>query len=250
MSEFGRNFDSSALRYEQWVEFFFDRPVPPPTDDVGKRFFDDDLREEYTFFDASDPARVVSYMTRLFGDFPNALAGFTLPQINQGIWVMFGCNFECQRYLFDSSVPLAARLECIRSMHCVYADFVAPSNAGEMENCFYMWWDLIAGSFWSKFCEYPVSKSFDETSAECFFKKDLKNLDEEAWQIFDTMFETLLKVLALNDDRAQTYALHGLGHLSHPKVKEVVQSYIDAHVTEFDEKDLRWVEQCRDGVVL
>ena len=79
-------------------------------------------------------------MTRLFGDFPKALATFTLPQINQGVWVMFGSNFECQRYLFDPSVPLEKRLGCIRAMFCVYADFVAGSDVPEMESCFDMWW--------------------------------------------------------------------------------------------------------------
>jgi len=251
MSEFGRNFDCSALSYDQWVRFFFDRPNPPQTDDLGYYFFDVDLREEYTFFDVEHPTKVVSHMTRLFGDFPKTVSVFTLPQINQGVWVMFGNNFECQRYLFDPSVPLEKRLECIRSMYCVYADFVAPCVVPEMENCFQMWWHFIAESFWSRFYDYPNdSKSFDETLEQYPLEKDLNKLNEEAKQILDTMFETLVRILALDDDRAQEYALHGLGHLSHPESKDVVQSYIDAHITEFDEEDLKWVQQCRDGVVL
>ena len=42
---------------EQWVRFFFDRPEPPQTDNLVNYFFDVDLREEYTFFDAHDPDR-------------------------------------------------------------------------------------------------------------------------------------------------------------------------------------------------
>ena len=182
MGEFGRNFDCSALSYHQWVRFFFDRPDPPQTDGLVNCFFDVDLREEYTFFDAQDPAKVVNHMTRLFGDFPKALSVFTLPQINQGVWVMFGHNFECQRYLFDRSVPLEKRLACIRSMYCVYAEFVASSRVEVMAGCFSMWWDFIAESFWSQFYDYPNgSKSFDETLEQYPLKKDLKKLDEEAW---------------------------------------------------------------------
>ncbi|MCM3873796.1 MAG: hypothetical protein ND895_24170 [Pyrinomonadaceae bacterium] len=251
MSEFGRNFDCSALSYDQWIRFFFDRPESPQSDDLVNYRFDFDLREEYTFFDAQDPAKVVSHMTTLFGDFPKALSAFTLPQINQGVWVIFGSIFECQRYLFDPSVPLEKCLGCIRSMYGVYADFVALSDVEVMENCFSMWWHWIADSFWSQFYDYPNgSKSFDETLEQYPLKKDLNKLDEKGWQILETMFETLVRILALDDQRSQEYALHGLGHLYHPKVKEVVQSYIDAHVTEFDDEDLKWVQQCRDGIVL
>ena len=105
-------------------------------------------------------------------------------------------------------------------MYDVYANFVAPSDVEEMENCFDMWWDVIAGSFWAQFYDYPNgSKSFDETLEEYPLKKDLNKLDEEAWQILETMFETLVRILALDDDRSQEYALHGLGHLNHPRLK-------------------------------
>ena len=164
---------------------------------------------------------------------------------------MFGDNFECQRYLFDRLVPLEKRLACMRSMYCVYADFVASSQVEVMASCFSMWWDFIAKSFWSPFYDYPNgSDSFDEILDQYPLEKDLNKLDEEAWQVLDTMFETLVRILALNDHRAQEYALHGLGHLYHPKVREVVQSYMDAHVNEFTEENLKWVQQCRDGVVL
>jgi hypothetical protein len=222
MNEFGRNFDCSVLSYDEWVRFFFDRPDPPRIDDLVTYFFDVDLRDEYSFFDAQDPAKVVSHMTRLFGHFPKALSAFTPAQISQGVWVMFGSNFECQRYLFDPSVPLEKRLACIRSMYCVYADFVAPS-VEVMENCFSMWWDWIAETFWLQFYDYPNgSKSFDELLEQYPLEKDLNKLDKEAWQILETMFETLVSVLALDDSRSQEYALHGLGHLNHPRVKEVV----------------------------
>lgn len=250
MYECDRTFDSAAPSYDEWVRFFFDRPEPPKIGGV-EHFFHHDLQEDYTFFDARDPARVIDHMTRLFGNFPKTLSVFPLPQINQGIWVMFGCEFECQRYLFDRSVPLEKRLECIRSMYFVFADFVAPSEVEEMEGCFFMWWDLIADSFWMQFYDQPdMSKSHDDDLGQFPLKKHLNKLDNDAWQILETMFETLVRILELDDERTQGYALHGLGHLNHPKVKELVQGFIDAFPNVFTEEGLKWVQQCRDGVVL
>ena len=48
------------------------------------------------------------------------------------------------------TTPLRERLECVRSMYLVYADYVAKSKVDVMENCFLMWWDLVAGGFWQQ----------------------------------------------------------------------------------------------------
>ncbi len=103
-----------------------------------------------------------------------------------------------------------------------------------MENCFDMWWDILGHSFWSQYN----------------YSYDLKQLDDESRQILDVVFETLVKILTLDDVRTQSYALHGLGHLRHPKVKEVVQNYIDTHHSDWTDEGLKWLEQCRDGEVM
>ena len=43
------------------------------------------------------------------------------------------------------------------------------------------------------------------------------------------MYQTLLKILALDNPACQWSALHGLGHLYHPLGRETVQSYLDTH---------------------
>jgi hypothetical protein len=60
------------------------------------------------------------------------------------------------------------------------------------------------------------------------------------------MFETLKRILDLPHTETQRCALHGLGHLHHPEVRETVQHYIDANQSQFP---LSWLEQCRDGTV-
>ena len=45
----------------------------------------------------------------------------------------------------------------------------------------------------------------------------------------DVMFETLLEILALESENCRAAALHGLGHLRHPKTEEAISEYIHRH---------------------
>lgn len=244
------NFDSSRLSYQEWIDFFFNRTV---IEDVA--LSTNEFTNGYTFFDVSDPAGIISHLTRMCREFSILADRFSLPQIDQGIWVIFGPTFEYQRCLFDRSVPVSMRVECIRSMYQVYADFVAPSDVEAMENCFYMWWDLIGESFWSEFYDYSQlhdpSAPLDELLSNGEENRYvLDKLDEDSWQILDAIFETLVRILALDDARARQAALHGLGHSHHPHVKAVVQGFIDAHRGELTDEALEWVERCRDGTMM
>jgi hypothetical protein len=63
----------------------------------------------------------------------------------------------------------------------------------------------------------------------------------------DVLFETLSRILEIQDKETQPCALHGLGHLYHPGVAELVQRYINSGKSELP---LVWVERCGDGRVL
>jgi hypothetical protein len=230
MDEDFQDFDYSILSYEEWLCFFFDRPVMPDITDSGDMYYAD----SGMYLQASYPAKVIEHLTKFCQNFRDVSERFTLPQLNQGIWAILGAYYNHGEHLFDRSVALEGRINCIRSMYHVFADFVAKSEVEVMENCFYMWWDILSESFWSQH--------------NYFY--DLRQLDDESWQTLDAMFETLVKILALDDIRTQSYALHGLGHLRHPKVKEVVQNYIDIHHDEWTDEGLKWLELCRDGEVM
>jgi hypothetical protein len=64
------------------------------------------------------------------------------------------------------------------------------------------------------------------------------------------MFETLTKILALEDDRCQSAALHGLGHLQHPAVRDTAQKYMNANSEKLPRDGFKWLERCRDGTVM
>jgi hypothetical protein len=45
----------------------------------------------------------------------------------------------------------------------------------------------------------------------------------------DVIFETLASILELESEACQGAALHGLGHLHHPKTEELIKSYLQRH---------------------
>lgn len=239
MTEELKNLDLSSKSFDQFVEFFFNRVVLP-----DEKQFDYYLTglagEQYEEAVASSPAIVVEHLTKLFMDFGLIAPNYSLAQLDQGIWGIFGENLRLYELLWNSAVPLEQRINCIRSMFFVYSDFVSKSEEEVMAGCFDMWWDLILHGFWfqQKLFERNI-KTGDESK-----------LDAESRLLLDVMCETLEKILGLPDARTQGYALHGLGHLHHPAVRETVQVYIDNHKTELTEQSLRWLEQCRDGTVM
>lgn len=79
------------------------------------------------------------------------------------------------------------------------------------------------------------------------WRGDASKLDSEARCLLDVMFETLGRILLLPDWDSQKSALHGLWHLYHPEVGNVVQEFIDANKSAFS---LKWLEQCRDCDVM
>ena len=158
--------------------------------------------------------------------------------------------FDLVKHLWDNSVALNDRIECIRSMYFVYSDFVVKSDVEIMENCFDMWWDRVAASFWF---QTDFLESSGPPKWQCPRRVghgEVSKLDRNSRALLDAMFETLQRILELPDRRTQHFALHGLGHLHHPGVYELVQKYIDDYRGEFTQDDVRWLEHCRDGRVM
>jgi hypothetical protein len=177
-------------------------------------------------------------MTKLFSEFGEIAPKYSLAQIDQGIWGILGENLRLYEFLFDASVPLPNRLKCVRSMYYVYSDFVAKSDADPDPDLsgFWMWWDLVLHGFWT-----PPRPFVAGT-----YRGDASKLDSESRVLLDVMFETLKRILDLPHAETQRCALHGLGHLHHPEVRETVQHYIDVNKSQFR---LAWLEECRDGTL-
>jgi hypothetical protein len=131
-------------------------------------------------------------------------------------------------------------------MYFPYADFVSVSEVEVMSGCFYMWWDNLCSVFWVN----VSARMREEGALEELPTASFKDLNQEETQILDTMFETLVQTLNLGEIRCQQAALHGLGHLHHPKVPEIVQHYMDHRAQNWPPEGIQWLRECRDGTVM
>ena len=234
-----RDLDLSSLPFDEFTAFFFAREVLPDNEQYD--YFLTDLHgERYYESRASSPEVLVNNLVMLFSGFGQIAPKYTLAQVDQGVWGMWGARLRLYEFLFNSVVPLESRLNCIRSMFHVYSDYVSKLEREpdpEVESGFYMWWDLILHGFWDS--SRPVISGT--------LRGDPSKLDSEFRLLLDVLFETLTRILEIPNQASRRSALHGLGHLYHPQVHDVVQQFIDTNPQGFS---LKWLEQCRDGDVM
>ena len=55
---------------------------------------------------------------------------YSQEELDQGLWAVFGAAISCEQYLFDPTVDLGLRIDCIESMYLPFRDFVAHSAIG------------------------------------------------------------------------------------------------------------------------
>jgi hypothetical protein len=236
--------DLSEFSYDDLVTFFFDRPAPDPSDHTPS-FADEGHECEWSRSEVT-----VGFLTKMCLNFGDICGKYSVGQVNQAIWMIIGLDFDVVKHLWDNSVALNDRIECIRSMYFVYSDFVIKSDVEIMENCFDMWWDLVAMSFWFQTDFFESSGPREWQFSRRVGYGEVSKLDRNSRALLDAMFETLQRILELPNRRTQRFALHGLGHLHHPGVHGLVQRYIDDHKNEFTDDGMKWMEQCRDGRVM
>jgi hypothetical protein len=230
-----RDLDLSSLSFDEFVEHFFGRKVVPDNEQFDLFMVGLD-GEQFDKNRPSSPLVVVDHMNALFLNFGPIGNKYSIDQVDQAVWGMLGANLRLYEFVFDPSVPIENRLACIQSMYHVYSDFVTHlrTDLGPNLTGFYMWWDLLLHGFWTS-----NKPHFPGT-----YKGDSSKLDAESRLMLDVMFETLHRILSLPDKESQKSALHGLGHLDHPSVRDEVQQFIDTRESDFK---LEWLEQCRDG---
>jgi hypothetical protein len=226
-------FDLSMLSYELFIDYFFTKPA-------GESWDSDLSGEQFALHELTRRERMLQYLTKFFVEFRQLADRLSLDTLDRGITAMFSqAHFELQSVLWNESLDLDDRIHCIRAMYKVFADFVAQCDVQVLVGCFYMWWDHICSSFW-------LTQTYDRKLPE----EDYNLLGEQHRKPVDAMFGTLVEILKLDDDRAKSYALHGLGHLHHPGVRSVVQGFINKRAAELQPNELSWLESCRDGTVM
>jgi hypothetical protein len=146
-----------------------------------------------------------------------AAEGFTDAELNRLLYIASNGLSDYMFALLDASVPLDARLRCLRALSVVYRDLFAPRcsphlshldepGVGDLNLVCYMWWDI------------------------CPIGAPLHDPDHDA--VNRVALDVMIDALALDSIACQESALHGLGHW-HPEdageMTTIVDRFIAAH---------------------
>lgn len=216
------NVDYSEKCYDEWLHFAI-RSTDEQHGDVE--------------IDPVKPLALVEYFERTCMSLHDLVGQYSWPEIDRFIWNSLSNPFWISRIVTDPMLPAAPRASCIDSMYFPFKQVLGQVPEFEPElNGFYMWWDIVCGGFCMQH-GYFENEPFVPGS-------------EESRKIHDKLLETLRRILKIPEERTQMCALHGLGHLHHPDGAEIVQKYIDDHKADYNEADIQWLCECRDGTVM
>jgi hypothetical protein len=216
------------LSFDDWVLHVFDHPATEP--------------EWHWAPDApywpGPPAAIVAHLTRLFENPLPPLEGFTDAELNKGFWYIASNGLSDYMFaLADQTVPLDARLRCVRALSVLYRQLFATRctphlshldepGAGELNAACYMWWDIC-----------PLYRVPDDPAHR---------------EIDRTVLDVMSEALAVDAIACQESALHGLGHWHHVyprEVETIVDRFIAARPTMRPEL-LSYARSARGGCVL
>lgn len=193
--------DMSRYSFEEFVQFFFARDIPPKSEKRKPWHFETEV--------TCDSAAVCSYYLRLFRKPEFLLDDFSKAQLEEGFWAIQGPGLDCSAHrviLMETELPLTARQDCIRSMFSLFEGlFFAES----LDSSVQMWWDSLC-------YDWHCGNRRRERGGE--------NLELQ-----DVFFETLRRILGLDSQICQGAALHGLGHLHHPGTPDLIDHYMREH---------------------
>ncbi len=191
--------DLTGITFDDFVQFIFAKPVPANEKDDPWYF-----HIETTF----EPAEIIGHYIRLFKNPQFLLARFLKADLEQGFWAIQSCTLDCAtaQVIWIEEVPLPVREQCVRSMFHLWEKLFSVER---LETSAHMWWDSLCYDW------------------HCGIRSRSNGGGDESMQ--DVMFETLERILDLRSPRCQCDALHGLGHLHHPKTEQLIAQYIEAN---------------------
>lgn len=215
-------FDPSRLSYEVWLRYFFDRPIVA----IGAE--GDVWREETALVEVEDKARLLGYLKRFNTDFTLISKRFSMAQIDQGLWGLYGGGVHAGSLLTSAEIPLDSRLNAIESLEHLYRQAVK-GWTGDIKNAepggiFWMLWDLIVE--WM-----GIENAHSQTDLD---------------PILERCAETLGRILNLDDTACEVCALHGLGHLKTSSARTFIRRYLDQH-PDLPDAERAWIESCYRG---
>ena len=210
--------DLRGCSFDQFVSFLFDHPVP-----IASTTPED--RREWYWNDVEvivDPVLQLQHLTRLNSAPEFLLSRFTVDQLEQGFWLVFGPAGESvfTSLLWRSDVPWLLRESCILSMVTLFERLFSREP---LPTASFMWWDLVVES-------------------DVYAHGDAVELSRGRAAIL----KTLERILALSSPACQRAALHGLNHLHELQAGAVVQRFLESH-QDLDPELRAYAKDCLAG---
>jgi hypothetical protein len=190
--------DISHYSFEEFVEFVFDRDVPPksemPTSDEGFH------RWYYCANPVFDLDRQCSHYVRLFSEPTRLLGMFSKAQLEQGFSAtLSGRSFSAGMLIWNTDLPFEQRKLIVKSMFYLFRDLFRVERVGTA----YTWWPRLCYGWENG--QRQRSRGGEDLTMQ------------------DVMFETMSEVLSIESDRCRWAALQGLRLLHHPATLELFQ---------------------------
>jgi|SRR5579871_2267267 len=194
--------------FQEFVAFIFDHEIQSS----GAQRFHPWYCDVEVLFDAR---RVCEFYIQLFRNPDFLVQMYSKDKLEQGFWAIHGDAFDCssQRIIADTDIPFSLRCECIRSMADLFTRFFAIES---LETSVFMWWDSLCYDWHSGVRD--------------------RSLGGEDESLQDVFFEVLSGLLRSDSKACQDAALHGLGHLHHPKTSETIEAFLSQHSDLGDER--------------
>jgi hypothetical protein len=212
--------DLRGISFDAFLALIFDHPVADRAKKEKQWYWN--LPVEISVH--MDGAEVVDRYVELFSRSDELLGRYPKDKLEQGFWFMMcgsSLAFSPCELIYDSYEELDIELKekLIRSMYFLYEKFY---SIEPLETSSYMWWD--------SFSRIP-------------------GLEDPTGRIQGAIFDTLVKILALDSEFCQVAALHGLGHLGHPDTERVIKDFMKKH-PELTEKQIDYCNNCITGDIL
>lgn len=219
------------ITYEEWIRYVFDHPILQL-----EWYFLDEGSPYYGYWNEdANPARTLSFLTKLFEEPEGLITRFNRAEINQGMH--FLVSTSCSNHMFaltDESLPWEDRKRCFNAMIPLFTKLMAPVFGDDVEygllevndnSACFMWWDVI-----------PLSGNMDHPDGE---------------RINEVGLHVLEQILNIKAESCMESAIHGLGHWHH-EFPEQVRELIEKFLTRTDISDgLRWyAEQAKIGHII
>lgn len=224
--------------FKKWIRFVFDHPVAPQHQlkwwNSKKPFKEWPQRKEWYSLDkweySCNPNKLVKNATKLFNNL-SVLGKYTDDQINQGCYYLaFGTYPHLPDLINNPKIPFKIRENCIKSMANLYKEVFSKRNIPDASS---MWWDWFRNfskvTPWSK--RWIAKLNISPIGKKNLLKNILglgisKKQKVDAQKISNVKLKVLREILRMDSVVCQKGALHGLGHLRNPRVKEVIKEYL------------------------